>query len=121
MFAGVQSKMEKQQRLNFPEYSAIEQEIDFNKHQRKQLTDVYVLRINGIWNAVIPDKHNIFIAGKEREDLPEFYEGIDQKIKSFGIKPRYRCVQNYGLEEKASEYDNEMAKLMAMKQFNEGR
>lgn len=107
-----------QQRLNFPDYSAIEQEIDFRKYQRRQLTDVYVLRVNGIWNAVIPDEHNVFIAGKEKEELEDFYKGIDKKIKSFGIKPRYRCVQNYGLEEKATQYDNELAKLRAMKQFN---
>ena len=50
--------MTKQLRIDFPDYSAKEQERDIARAERLKKTDVYVSRVDGVWNAIISRKHN---------------------------------------------------------------
>lgn len=90
--------MTKQLRINFPDYSAEEQEFDMAKAEKMKQTDVYVSRVDGVWNAVIRKKHNIVISGKKGEELIEFVSNIIEDLKELGIKPKFRCVQNQGID-----------------------
>jgi hypothetical protein len=110
----------KQQRLNFSDYSARQQEIDAARSQRRQTTDVYVMRVNGDWGAVMPRKrHNVVFNADKGVELPEFVQNVRDDLVELGIKPRFHCVQNFGIECKIAEHQDDFAKLRAMKEFNE--
>lgn len=114
--------MTKQLRIDFPDYSAKEQERDvFNNLSRKERPkDVYIMRVNGDWGAILPRKrYNIIFNGNKGVELLEFVTNIKQDLEDLGIKTRFRCVQNYGIESKIAEHQDDFAKLKAMKEFNE--
>ena len=90
----------KQLRFDFPDYSARQQEIDAKRAEWLKITEVYISKVDGVWNAIIPKKHNIVINGNNGEDLTEFCTNLKQSlIEDFNIKPQFRCIQNIGLDE----------------------
>ena len=90
--------MTKQLRINFPDYSAEEQERDISRAEMLEQTNVFISRAEGVWNAVIRKKHNIVISGKKGEELIEFVSNVIEDLKELGIKPKFRCVQNQGID-----------------------
>lgn len=68
------------------------------KQLRIQKTSVYVSKVDGRWNAIVPRKHNIVINGKYGEELTDFVTNVKQDLKEFGIDASFRCVRNYGLD-----------------------
>lgn len=87
-----------QQRMSFSDYSAEEQERDAERFKLRKSTEVYISRVDGVWSAVIPKKHNIVIHGLKGEELVKFIQNVSEDLAEFGIKPHFRCVQNAGLE-----------------------
>lgn len=114
--------MTKQLRIDFPDYPAKEQERDvFNNLSRKERPkDVYIMRVNGDWGAILPRrKHNVIFNADKGVELAEFITDVKNDLNELGINPRFHCVQNYGIESKIAEHQNDFAKLKAMKEFNE--
>lgn len=108
-----------QLRLPFSDYSAEQQERDAKRAEQLKKTDVYVSMVDGVWNAIIPRKHNIIINGLKGEQLTEFVKNVSDDLVEMNIKPRFHCVQNFGIECKIAEHQDDFAKLRAMKEFNE--
>ena len=94
----------KELRLDFSDYSSVEQEKDEFFKKKKETTDVYVMRVNGEWGAVMPRKrHNVIFSADTGVEITEFIENVKEELLKFGIKPRFRCVQNFGIESKIAE------------------
>lgn len=87
-----------QRRFDFPDYSAKEQEQDVERAERLEQTNVFISRAEGVWNAIVRKKHNIVISGQKGEELIEFVSNVIEELKEFGIKPKFRCVQNQGID-----------------------
>ena len=95
----------KQLRIDFPDYSAQQQEIDATRAERRQTKDIYVMRVNGDWGAVMPrPRHNVIFNADKGVDLIEFVENVRDDLVELGIKPRFHCVQNFGIESKIAEH-----------------
>lgn len=90
--------MTKQLRIDFPDYSAEEQERDAKRAERLKQSDVYLSKVDGVWNAIIPRKHNFIINGIKGEVLIDFIESVSDELKEMNMKPLFRCVENYGLD-----------------------
>lgn len=104
----------KEQRLDFSDYSAKEQERDvFNNLSRKERPkDVYVMRVNGDWGAILPRrKHNVIFNADKGVELVEFITDVKNDLNELGIKPRFHCVQNFGIESKIAEHQNDFIKI----------
>lgn len=87
-----------QSRIDFPDYPAKLQERDAERAERLKKTDVYVSRVDGVWNAIVPRKHNIVINGLKGEDLTEFVKNVSDDLAEMNIKPNFRCVRNQGID-----------------------
>lgn len=88
----------KQLRIDFPDYPARQQERDIAKAEYRKQTEVYISKVDGVWNAIIPRKHNFIINGIKGEVLIDFIESVSDELKEMNIKPQFRCVENYGLD-----------------------
>lgn len=73
--------MSKQLRIDFPDYPAKQQERDAERAERLEKTDVYVSRVDGVWNALVPREMNYVIHGENGEDLPKFCERLKRPWK----------------------------------------
>lgn len=110
----------KEQRHDFSDYSAEEQEMDaqryeFNKEQYFK-REVYVMRVNGEWGAVMPKRrYNVIFNADAGVELVEFVQKIKADLEELGIKPRFHCVQNFGVESKIAEHQ------MTIRKLNSGR
>ena len=94
-----------EQRLPFSDYSAKQQEIDALRAERRQTKDIYIMRVNGDWGAVMPrPRHNVIFNADKGVDLIEFVENVRDDLLELGIKPRFHCVQNFGIESKIAEH-----------------
>jgi tRNA(Ile2) C34 agmatinyltransferase TiaS len=87
-----------QRYFDFSDYSAEQQERDAKRAERLKKTDVYVSRVDGVWNAIIPKKHNIVINGLKGEQLTEFVKNVSEDLAEMNIKPHFRCVRNHGID-----------------------
>lgn len=91
----------KQLRIDFPDYTAEEQEADVEKNTKEKPRlpfEVYVMRVNGEWSGVMPRaKHNIIFSPDSGVDIKEFVEDVQADLAQFGIKPKFRCVNNFGI------------------------
>lgn len=97
--------MAKQLRIDFPDYSAQQQEIDATRAERRQTKDIYVMRVNGDWGAVMPrPRHNVIFNADKGVDLIEFVQNVRDDLVELGIKPRFHCVDNFGIESKIAEH-----------------
>jgi tRNA(Ile2) C34 agmatinyltransferase TiaS len=90
--------MEQQLRIPFPDYPAKQQERDAKRAEQLKKTDVYVSRVDGVWNAIVPRKHSIVINGLKGEDLTEFVKNVSEDLAEMNIKPNFRCVRNHGID-----------------------
>lgn len=83
--------------------------------------EIYVMCVNGDWGAVWPRKrHNIIFNADKGVELTEFVTNVKADLEELGLKPRFHCVNNFGIECKIAENQNvDFAKLKAIKEFNE--
>lgn len=98
----------KQLRLNFSDYSAQEQERDaFGSLKSARPKDIYVMRVNGDWGAVLPRKrHNVIFNADKGVDLVEFIQNVKADLAELGLNVRFHCVQNFGIESKIAEHQH---------------
>lgn len=90
----------KQQRIPFPDYTAEQQEHDVARAKRKKTTEVYMSKVDGIWQALIPHKQDIVINGNVGQEIAEFCKVVADMLESgFKIIPRFRCIKNSGVDE----------------------
>jgi len=95
----------KQLRIDFPDYPPQEQERDARRADRLKTSEVYIMRVNGDWGAVMPrPRHNVIFNADKGVDLIEFVENVRDDLLDLGIKPRFHCVQNFGIESKIAEH-----------------
>lgn len=93
--------MKKQLRIDFPDYTADNQERDAQRHAEKQKKDIYIVKFKGVYGAYLPRKGDaVSFTGEIGDDLTKFYE----KAKSFyndelDINPKFHVVINRGIEE----------------------
>lgn len=88
-----------QLRLPFSDYPAKQQERDAERAEQLKKTDVYVSRVDGVWNAIIPRKYNYVICAHKGEELKEFCENlIISMAEDFKLQPHFRCVRNEGID-----------------------
>ena len=105
-----------EQRLPFSDYSARQQEMDALRYERLQYTDVYMSKVDGIWQALIPDDHDIVINGKIGEELDKFCISVKEKMaEKFNLRPRFRCIKNSGVDEYLRKNQ------IILRRFNNGR
>ncbi len=90
----------KEQRLSFPDYTPGEQERDVERFKRLKQKDVYIMRVNGVWNAYIPRKrYSLAITGDRGEQLKEFVEGVKESLEEFKIHPNFHNIINKGVDD----------------------
>lgn len=95
MFRGVQSKMEpKQQRLNFSDYSAAEQEADARKYH-KPINHVYLLRIGEEWAHYIVNQKKDNYAFYGKSTLYDVYQSLKNNYPDY----RPKVIMNEGIAE----------------------
>lgn len=114
----------KQQRLNFSDYTAEQQEDDAKSFWAKQRrpSDIYVMRVNGDWGAVMPrEKHNVIFNADKGVELVEFVTNVKADLAELGLNPRFHCVQNFGIESKIAEHQYDFKKLKAIREGNNDR
>lgn len=64
--------------------------------KKKQIKDIYVMRIDGVWCGYAPRKKCSFcIIGKKGDSLVDFFSAVKEDFPEY----RLRCVLNYGIEE----------------------
>lgn len=102
----------KELRINFPDYTAEQQEADARK---KPVKEIYITRVSGVWHGFIPRKrYSVTITADKGIELPEFVKEVKAEYPDY----KMRCVRNYGIDK---HLENNFAKLEQMKRFNEGR
>ena len=106
----------KEQRLDFSDYSAKEQEQDAQRYktQKEQYfkREIYVMRVNGDWGAVMPKRrYNVIFNADKGVELVEFVQKVKADLEELGIKPHFHCVQNFGVESKIAEQQQFIRRL----------
>ncbi len=66
----------------------------------KMIKDIYLMRVDGAWGAVIPSKCLTVINAPKSADLIEFYH----ELKSMFPEHRMRCVINKGIADKIRQH-----------------
>ena len=100
-----------EQRIPFPDYPVKEQEHDAKKAKNKNIKEVYVMRVNGDWGAIMPrPRHNLIFNADKGVELTKFIENLRKDFKEFGWKARFHNVMNYGIECKIAEYQHPIRK-----------
>ena len=75
--------------------------------ERPGITDIYVVRVNGDWGAIIPrPRHNWVFNADKGVELTEFITEVKADLKELGLAPRFHCVQNFGIENTIAEQQN---------------
>lgn len=105
-----------EQRFNFSDYSAKEQEQDAQRYktQKEQYLkrEVYVMRVNGEWGAVLPKRrYNVIFNADAGVDLVEFVQKVKADLEELGIRPHFHCVKNFGVENKIAEQQQFIRRL----------
>lgn len=99
----------KQQRLDFSDYSAKEQEADAQKaHRLKLIRHVYLMKVSGEWAH--------FIVGQNGKDDIDFYGDMDLEAVYRTLKrtrPEYtaKVIRNRGLEDYLRDHRGEYHKV----------
>ena len=90
-----------EERIPFSDYTPAQQKRDVEKFEKRKLTDVYVIRVNGIWNAYVPRPHYpLAITGDRGENLIDFIKGVKKSFEEdFNIKPHFHNIYNKGIED----------------------
>lgn len=87
-----------QTRFDFPDYSAKEQERDIERSNERKKTNVYMTKVNDVWNAIVVRERNHIITAKQGEDLTAFSEYLKEYLPRLGVKPRFRYFNNNGVD-----------------------
>lgn len=96
-----------EQRLNFSDYPEAEQIRDVEKAERRHYHDIYVMRVNGDWGAVFPRKrYNVIFNADTGVELIDFIQDLKKELNLLGIKTRFHCVNNFGIESKIAEHQH---------------
>lgn len=107
---------EKELRLDFPDYPAAEQEKDVERSARLKQSDIYVMRVNGVWGGYMPrPKCSMTFNAQRGVELAEFIHTLNEELREMNIKPRFRCVENQGVAEHIKQHQ------FIMKGQNNGR
>ena len=93
--------MIEEERIPFSDYTPAQQKRDVEKFEKLKLTDVYVMRVNGVWNGYMPDKdYPVAFTGKSGEELTSFIKGLKLKLEEkYNIKPNFHNIINKGVED----------------------
>lgn len=90
----------KELRINFPDYTADNQERDAKRFEERQKKDVYIVKIRGHYGAYMPDGDDYISYGNhDAKDLTEFYKHAHKYFEKLGIKPKFHCIHNQGIED----------------------
>lgn len=90
----------KELRIDFPDYTAENQERDARKFEERQKKDVYIVKIRGHYGAYMPDGNDFISYGNfDVKDLKEFYECSNRYFAKLKIKPKFHCIHNQGIED----------------------
>ena len=86
----------KEQRLDFSDYSAKQQEADVEKHAKKlkPLRHAYLMRVGGEWGHLILTQQGDNIAFYGEKNLKEVYFDLKENFPDYTPK----VIQNEGLE-----------------------
>ena len=66
----------------------------------KMIKDIYLMRVDGAWGAVIPSKCLTVVNAPKSADLIEFYH----ELKEMFPDHRMRCVMNKGIADKIRQH-----------------
>lgn len=94
----------KQLRIDFPDYSAEEQERDANRFKPNE---IYLSRVNGEWGAVMLRKYGAVVFNAGNTPFIDFVQGIMEDYPDFKL----RCVKNFGINEKIAQYQGMIARM----------
>ena len=90
----------KELRINFPDYTADNQERDVQRFEERQKKDVYIVKVKGNYGAYMPDGEDYISYGNhEAKDLTEFYKHAHKYFEKLRIKPKFHCIHNQGIED----------------------
>lgn len=91
----------KQLKIDFPDYTAENQERDEQRYIEKQKKDVYIVKVRGTYGAYLPrESLPLSVNSNQGQGFTEFV----QEVKTFfedemNIKPKFHCVLNKGIED----------------------
>lgn len=91
----------KELRIDFPDYTASNQERDAKKYEEQQKRDIYIVKVKGTYGAYMPrESLPLSVNSNQGQGFAEFV----QETKNFfenelNIKPRFRCILNKGVED----------------------
>ena len=89
-----------EQRFDFPDYTAQNQERDAKRYEERQKKDVYIVKVKGNYGAYMPDGDDYISYGNhEAKDLTSFYKVAKPYFEKLGIKPKFHCIHNQGIED----------------------
>ena len=92
--------MVKQLRIDFPDYPAEEQERDAERHKQLKEREIYVMKVDGAWGGYMPrPKCSLTFNAERGIEIGDFIKNLTTELEELNIKPRYRCVENYGIAE----------------------
>jgi hypothetical protein len=91
----------KQQRIDFPDYTAANQERDAERYEEKKKKDIYIVKTGSRYGAYIPaEEIPISLNCDKGEDFTHFIKRVDgfarERLK---FVPKFRCVLNKGIED----------------------
>jgi hypothetical protein len=91
----------KQLRIDFPDYTASNQERDAQRHEEKQQKDVYVVKVRGTYGVYIQtDRRSLSSHSEQGESFIDFVTSVKEFCEdTLKIKPKFHCVLNKGIEE----------------------
>lgn len=73
----------------------------------KMIKDIYLMRVDGAWGAVIPSKCLTVVNAPKSADLIEFYH----ELKEMFPDHRMRCVMNKGIADKIRQHQVVFSKM----------
>lgn len=89
-----------EKRIDFPDYTAQNQERDAQRNAEKQKKDVYIVKVKGNYGACMPDGDDYISYGNyEAKDLTSFYKASRAYFEKLGIIPKFHCIHNQGIED----------------------
>ena len=73
----------------------------------KMIKDIYLMRVDGAWGAVIPSKFITVVNAPKSADFIEFYH----ELKEMFPEHRMRCVMNKGIADKIRQHQVVFSKM----------
>lgn len=91
----------KEQRIDFPDYTAENQERDAQRHLEKQKKDVYIVKTSGRYGAFIPTEEIPLSSNCESgEEFTHFIKRVDRFVRyRLKVIPKFHCIINKGIED----------------------